>query len=287
MPDSTHTLSSETPSHLPEQTETSLVPTRVLRHLYSSILRYYTLAQHLSYPAASRWQIAEITAATCARKHDQLVGAGEAARLACGESLVECVRHPRHDEPNRSAELALQRSAVATDLRVEQIATIKAVTSKLRAEDSLVFALMGNHFENESFRRALQICGPSRLPVLFFVETKIDLSASKKANHKSEALRSIYAEFGVPVMTTDIHDPIGLYRVTTEAIHNARFGRGATVIETAQVNASGRKMRLGSLESPLEFVRSYMEARDLWNEDWAMQQRQQAIAELDSAHAMV
>ena len=174
-----------------------------------------------------------------------------------------------------------------------------AFISKLRGEQCVFFVLLGEHPLDQGFRHCLRVCAECRLPVLFYIETCLHLSAGKRARHldqppapvgipaKGESLRSVYAESGVPVITTDVHDPVALYRVTTEAIHHARFGQGATVIESVRVVAAGKRARLATPADPLEFMRGYMQARGTWDDEWAREQRRAAAAELQAALAAV
>ena len=136
-----------------------------------------------------------------------------------------------------------------------------------------------------SFRHCLRACAECRLPVLLYFETGLHLSARNRARRNPEDLRSVYAEIGVPLITTDVHDPVALYRVTTEAVHHARFGQGPTVIESTRVIASGRLSRLATPDDPLDFMKSYMQARGVWDEDWAQAQHQTALEELRAALA--
>jgi hypothetical protein len=268
-------------SKAPPQTtenELGLVPKRVLRHLYTTIQRCQLAAPYLPNAALTTASV-EITAATCAREHDHMLGMGAASRLARGESLTEVLRGSPTAPTDGVPRIAFDR---AKPLSLDQYAAMLALLAKLRGEHSFFFALLGKQQLSEGFRRVLQACGQARLPVLFYLATELHLEG-RKSNRQSEALRTIYTEFGVPVITTDVQDPVGLYRVTTEAMHNARFGRGPTVIETARVITASRKAALRSPEDPLVFLREYMAARQIWDEDWANQASLEAVEELATA----
>jgi hypothetical protein len=265
----------------PPENETSLVPNRVLRHLYTTFLRFRVVAPHLPIPVQS-CVLAEIMAATCARKHDRLVNAGAAARLAYGESFAELLK----TAPAASTTHDALPSGVRDPFSLDQFAATMAFISKLRGEESIFFVLMGKCSLDKSFRHVLRACGESRLPVLFYIETRVNLAAGKRDGQVSEDPRSACAEFGVPVITADVHDPVALYRVTTEALHNARFGRGTTMIESTKVIAAGKNGQfatpLATPNDPLDFMRSYMEARDAWDDDWAKDQHRVAVEELEA-----
>jgi TPP-dependent pyruvate/acetoin dehydrogenase alpha subunit len=169
-----------------------------------------------------------------------------------------------------------------------------AFISKLHDEECVFFVLLGEHSFDRSFFHILRVCAECRLPILFYIETRLQLSAPKHARgngpghnpgHNNEDPRSVAAAIGVPVITTDLHDPIALYRVTTEAIYHARFGQGTTVIESAQVVAGGKRARPATPEDPLDFIKRYMQARGIWNAEWAKEQHRAAAEELASALA--
>jgi hypothetical protein len=271
--------------------ETSLVPNCVLRHLYTTLQRFQVVAPHLplfgTSPAGAvatqPCLLAEITAAICARKDDRLCNARAAARLAQGEIFAELLKPAT---ASATAHDALP-TGVHNHFSFDQFAATLAFISKLRGEESVFFVMLGEHALDESFRRVLRACAECHLPILFYVETHIDLAEGKRArrNGKKEDSRPGYAESGVPVITTDIHDPVALYRVTTEAIHHARFGQGATVIESTRVMAAGKMAGLASPGDPLDFMKNYMQARGIWDNEWAQAQHRAAIAELRAALA--
>jgi TPP-dependent pyruvate/acetoin dehydrogenase alpha subunit len=72
-------------------------------------------------------------------------------------------------------------------------------------------------------------------------------------------LRTLYAEFGIPVFSVEANDAIAAYRVATEALHNARHGRGPCVIEALTLDGNGV-----SKEDTLRLLRTYMERHDNW-----------------------
>ncbi len=291
MPSLPHQLTVvQHPEVHPPENETSLVPNRVLRHLYATVQRFQVVAPHLpllSGPppsgaiSAQPCLLAEITAAICARKHDRLFNTTAAARLAQGETFAELLRAvPAPGNPHDTLP-----AGVRDRFSLDQFAATLAFISKLRGEECVFFVLLGDPPPDHSFRQNLRVCAECRLPVLFYIETRLHLPAGKRASRNGEDPRSVYAELGVPVISTDVHDPIALYRVTTEAIHHARFGQGATVIESTQVVVAGKRARLATPGDPLDFMRRYMQARGIWDNEWAKKQRRAAAEELASALA--
>lgn len=274
----------------PPENETSLVPNRVLRHLYTTVHRFQIVAPHLpllpGLPPANSIAgqpclLAEIAAATCSRKHDRLLNARAAARLAHGETFADLLK----SAPAPAAAHDALPSGFRDRFSLDQFAATMAFISKLRGEDCVFFVLLGKQPLDESFRHVLRACGECCLPVLFYTEAHLDLSAGKRALRDGEDLDSVAAEFGVPVITTDVHDPVALYRVTTEAVHHSRFGRGATVIESIKIIAAARQASLATPSDPLEFMMRYMEARGIWDPEWAKEHHRAALEELEAALA--
>ncbi|HYE23742.1 MAG TPA: hypothetical protein VEG32_00955 [Clostridia bacterium] len=109
----------------------------------------------------------------------------------------------------------------------------------------------GDLHSDPQWRNAIRVAARQRLPILYIVHN--DSTTRGKAD-----LRTIQAEYGVPVILVDHSDAIAIYRVTTEAAHNARVGRGATVIAATRVS---------SPTDPLEALKAYMERHGAWAND--------------------
>jgi TPP-dependent pyruvate/acetoin dehydrogenase alpha subunit len=95
--------------------------------------------------------------------------------------------------------------------------------------------------------------GRSRLPLLFLVQ-----------NQRTEVsldMGTLHTDYGIPVISVDANDAIAAYRVTTEAAHHARIGRGATIIEAVFV--SGTQSGVSSPE-PLACLEAYMRRHGGW-----------------------
>jgi TPP-dependent pyruvate/acetoin dehydrogenase alpha subunit len=57
------------------------------------------------------------------------------------------------------------------------------------------------------------------------------------------------------------------------------------VIESTQVVAAGKRARLATPGDPLDFMKRYMQARGIWDNEWAKEQHRAAAEELASALA--
>jgi hypothetical protein len=86
----------------------------------------------------------------------------------------------------------------------------------------------------KDYRNAFQFAARYKLPILFVVA-----NTWTRGRRQQLDLRTLYAEFGIPVFSVDAGDAIAAYRVATEALHNARHGRGPCVIEALTVDGKG------------------------------------------------
>jgi TPP-dependent pyruvate/acetoin dehydrogenase alpha subunit len=101
----------------------------------------------------------------------------------------------------------------------------------------------------ENFRTAFQFAARHKLPILYLVANSIAPGRPQTLD-----LRTLYAEFGIPVFSVDANDAIAAYRVATEALHNARHQRGPSVVEALTVQHTD-----GSMLNPRELLAAYME----------------------------
>ena len=98
------------------------------------------------------------------------------------------------------------------------------------------------------YRAAFCFAARHKLPLLYVIANRLTPSPERKPLD----LRSIYAEFGIPLFTIDANDAIAAYRVATEALHNARHLRGPSVIEALTLARE-------ATASPLQLLTTYME----------------------------
>jgi TPP-dependent pyruvate/acetoin dehydrogenase alpha subunit len=86
----------------------------------------------------------------------------------------------------------------------------------------------------KDYRNAFQFAARYKLPILFVVA-----NTWTRGQRQALDLRTLHAEFGIPVFSVDAGDAIAAYRVATEALHNARHGRGPCIIEALTVDGKG------------------------------------------------
>jgi hypothetical protein len=232
----------------------SLVPFAVQRRLYEFGSRSMLVREHLGLQDRVHTDFAEIGAITALPETDSVFPAPH----SIGARVVRTA-----DLSTIEAELLQQPHAQLTKVSSDHSAAQTLLTSIVAGllEDPKRLAVVPTtEIAEPSWQNVLRLAGRHRLPILFIVPGRI----GSKRNSSSD-LRTIYAEFGVPLMTVDSNDPIAAYRVATEAAHNARAGRGATVLEAASVESSNR---LVNSQHPLEHLEEYMRRRGSWDEGW-------------------
>ncbi len=239
----------------------SLVPYAVQRRLYESVLRAILVREHLGLQDRLHSDFAEIGAVAALLDSDPVFPAPH----SIGARVVRIT-----DLTAVEAELALHShthslAQVASPHNPAAEALLTTIVSQLLADPKRLAVVPTTELAEPSWQNVLRFAGHHRIPILFIVPGRI---ASKRAD-----LRSIYAEFGVPVMTVDAYDSVAAYRVATEAAHNARAGRGATVLEAARVETANPKI---NSQAPLEHLEEYMRRKGSWDEVWRSEAEQSA-----------
>ena len=135
-----------------------------------------------------------------------------------------------------------------------ETATIAAVAALLGDRKAAVAVICAGALEThaeaqEDFRNAFRFAACHKLPILFVVA-----NGWTRGRRQQLDLRTLYAEFGIPVFSVDAEDAIAAYRVATEALHNARHLRGPCVIEALTVHG-----KRNSEPSALDLLGLYME----------------------------
>jgi TPP-dependent pyruvate/acetoin dehydrogenase alpha subunit len=135
-------------------------------------------------------------------------------------------------------------------------ATISAVVA-LMADAKATALVCAGKLEAESkedYRHAFRFAARHKLPILFLVANTMTPGRKQELD-----LRTLYADFGIPVFSVEANDAIAAYRVATEALHNARHMRGPCVVEA--LTLLGKR---SSVATPLDLLRGYMELHGNW-----------------------
>ena len=208
----------------------SLVPASAQQQMY----RLLDAMKPALFARASGSEIAEIAACLALGEQDAVISAGS----ALGAQRVRKL-------------LAPAGRGKRCDLRE---ATVQAVRVLLERDGASALICGGRIAEHDEYRDTFRFAGQFRLPILYLVANSLDVP--KKQQHD---LRTLYAEFGIPVFSVDANDAIAVYRVVTEALHNARHGRGACVIEALNLPDSPL-----SREAALQLLEGYMRRHGSW-----------------------
>lgn len=227
----------------------SLVPRAHQRQMYELIQRARDVRQH-SGTEAPDLDVAEIAACLALRDSDPVV----AAPWSIGSRLA------RNAETLLAPEAAPSLDSNWTVLSSQpapgslQNLTAFAVAHLSGMHNPCALVSVGGLESDPQWRNAIRVAAKQRLPILYLVDN--DSTTRGKVD-----LRAIQAEYGVPVMIVDHSDAIAMYRVTTEAAHNARVGRGATVVAATRVTSYRPGVR--SREA-LDALKAYMERHGAW-----------------------
>jgi len=218
----------------PQKEIFSLVPASKQHVLFSALQKLVTLNG-----SRTGAEVAEIAACLALRDSDPVV----AASTAQGAQLV------------RQNLLDVEAVCTTTNTGRFEVATGLAVSAVAADREHVALACCGFLQPKEDLRRALRVAGDHKLPIIYLVANRFERG---KPHHD---FRNLHAEFGVPVLTVDGNDPIAVFRVVTEAAHNARFHRGATLLDAMLFSSS----KLGT-QDPLKLLEGYMLRHNTWVE---------------------
>ncbi|MDR3764309.1 MAG: thiamine pyrophosphate-dependent enzyme [Acidobacteriota bacterium] len=135
-------------------------------------------------------------------------------------------------------------------------ATVAATGALLAHPDATALICGGRIGPREEYAGALRFAAQYKLPLIYLVSNSL---ATK--DRPAPDLRTLRAEFGVPVFSVDANDAIATYRVVTEALHTSRHQRGPSFIEALTLDGEtvNRKAALDLLEG-------YMRRHQTWQE---------------------
>ncbi len=249
----------------------SLVPAAVQRRLYDLALRSILVREILGHAGEVHSDFAEIGAISAFQASDPVfpahlsIGARVARSTDLGAAIdsIENSRNSHEFEQVFSGQLNPIESLLATALprlirEPERILVVSTGELSSRSQWDSVFRFVGRH----------------RIPVLFIVAAHYH-----SRRESSPDLRTVYAEFGIPVITIDGNDAVAAYRVATEARYNVRAGRGATILEASMILTANRQV---NSQAPLDHLEEYMQRHGTWDKDWRSEIESAARAELKS-----
>jgi TPP-dependent pyruvate/acetoin dehydrogenase alpha subunit len=134
------------------------------------------------------------------------------------------------------------------------ITTGIALAFKMRKEKRVSVAFMGDGATNEgAFHEAINMASIWDLPALFVVENnRYGASTNVKLVVKTAKISDRAAAYGIPGITIDGNDVLGVYETAKEAVARARSGKGPTLLELLTYRITGHSRRDPCLYQPEE-----------------------------------
>lgn len=208
------------------------------------------LAQQQMYKALAALKPAQLSSASGAEVAEVAIchalGENDPVILASDARGARAVRKGRTIPAGKLVKSGRLRSAT--------VAAVAALIDNAKAT-ALVCAgrLDGEAEAREDYGGAFGFAARHKLPIIYLVANRLTEGRKQELD-----LRTLYAEFCLPVFSLDANDAIAAYRVATEALHNARHRRGPCVVEALTIH--GKRHSAG----PLELLREYMERHGNW-----------------------
>lgn len=211
----------------------SLVPASAQQQMYRTLASL----KPLNAAEASGAEIAEVAVCLAIGEQDPVI-------LACPAQGARAVRKGSKFTGGRTP---------GRDGRFEA-ATLQAVAALFRDPKLTALVCGGRLDPSEDYRSSFSFAARQKLPILYLVANDFTPGRRQKLD-----LRSLYAEYGIPVFSVEANDAIAAYRVATEALHNARHHRGPCVIEALTIRGNGV-----SKTEALSLLQSYMQRHGNW-----------------------
>ena len=177
-----------------------------------------------------------------------------------------------------------------------------AYATRQRGEDVVTVAYLGDGGTSENdFHSGLNFAGVWKAPTVFLIANNFyAISVPYEKQTASETIAQKATAYGMPGVRVDGMDPLAVYAATKQAIDRAAAGEGPTLIEAVCYrfgpHATADDPHLYRTQDeeesfrpydPLTRMRSFLENRDLWNEDKDDALLAVAATEFDQALANV
>jgi pyruvate dehydrogenase E1 component alpha subunit len=171
--------------------------------------------------------------------------------------------------------------------------------NRIQGKPGIVLGYIGDGATSEGdFYEAGNLAGVRNAPIVLFCQNNgWAISTARDQQTRAATIAAKAAGWGMPGYVVDGNDVLAVYAVTREAVARARRGDGPTFIEaqTYRVgphNTSDDHTRYSSAEvrdewanarDPISRLRTYLDARGLWNDERQQQFAEVTFAEIDSA----
>jgi TPP-dependent pyruvate/acetoin dehydrogenase alpha subunit len=138
------------------------------------------------------------------------------------------------------------------------IATGIGLAFKMKREARVAICFMGDGATNEgAFHEGINMAAIWDLPVVFVVENNLyGASTSIQSVSKTDTISERASAYGIPGLTIDGNDVLGVHSAAGKAIDLARSGGGPTLLELLTYRITGHSRRDPSLYQPDEEKKS-------------------------------
>jgi len=222
-----------------------------LRRLYASLLRIRLVQERASKLRPGTFELsigdeAVVAGATIEVTTDDTVVAGErnlGVRLARGCSVEDLFAMDGQGA----------REVLCRSLRDDpfNLATGLALTHKLQQKQHVTVAFCQQERPDlTAWRKALKIAASHKLPLLYVVRN-VESSGLQRISFMAR-------DSGLPGIVVDGQDAVAVWRVSQEALHRARNGGGATLMDCVTDGS----------RNPLDHLEHYMRKRHTWDDGW-------------------
>jgi acetoin:2,6-dichlorophenolindophenol oxidoreductase subunit alpha len=154
------------------------------------------------------------------------------------------------------------------------IAAGAGMAIKQKKTDQVVMGFFSDGAVNNGvFHESMNLAAIYSLPVVYVLENNHYAAATPYQNTNKQEDLSIYANgYGIPGLTIDGNDAVGVYEVALEAVKHAREGQGPTLIECKTYRHQGHhvndpgaympqdQMAAWKAKDPVEILRNYLES---------------------------
>ncbi|MFQ5794178.1 MAG: pyruvate dehydrogenase (acetyl-transferring) E1 component subunit alpha [Candidatus Bipolaricaulia bacterium] len=174
-----------------------------------------------------------------------------------------------------------------------------AWAAKLRGDKAVTLAYFGDGATSEGdFHEGANFAGVFKTPTVFFCQNnQYAISVPRERQTAAETLAQKANAYGFEGVRVDGNDILAVYRVTHEAVEQARAGGGPTLIEAVTYRfgphtTSDDPTRYRSAEEleewqqrrdPIERFRRYLEGKGLWSEAYQEELGEAVKAEVANA----
>ena len=132
---------------------------------------------------------------------------------------------------------------------------------KMKKSPNILLSFFGEGSTNEgSFHEALNLASLWDLPIVFICDNNYySMSMAMNRSMKIEFISSRAASYGMPGVSTDGNNILGVYKVVSDAVSRARSGEGPTLIENITYRWRGHSKSDRNLYRTKEEIEEWME----------------------------